>query len=125
MMRAAQIRAELKERRIDFSDCYDKESLADKLVEARAGRIEGTPLPPPPGAAKQTEFGAQSRQGEAVDMEDVFKAAGWTGEPNEPSPVDTARSPGMNRNFGEVTQADFKKPWTGGAGGKPRRGRYG
>ena len=38
-MRASQIKAELIERRIDFTDCFDKESLADKLSQARAGLI--------------------------------------------------------------------------------------
>ena len=47
MMRAAEIKAELKERQIDFSDCFDKESLADKLDKARAGLIGPTPPPPP------------------------------------------------------------------------------
>jgi hypothetical protein len=40
----------------------------------------------------------------------------------DPSNVDTARSPGMSRNFGGVPQSDFKKPYSGGAGKK--KGRY-
>ena len=133
MMRAAQIKEELKERRIDFTDCFDKESLADKLVQARAGLISPMPAPAPPtapaprGAAKGGfEFGAESRQGENMSMEDAFKAAGWTGEESgkDPNRVDEGRSPGLNRNFGDVSQADFRKPYTGGSGGQ-RRGRYG
>lgn len=120
-MQAMYIKAELAERRIDFSDCFDKESLADKLVQARAGLISPMPLPPPPppapGAASgDYEFGRQSRQGEEdASMEDAFKAAGWTGgSSGDPSQVDTARSPGLNRNFRDIDQADFKKPYTRG-----------
>jgi len=76
------------------------------------------------GAAKgDFEFGSESRQGEEDDMEAAFRAAGWTGgEAKDPGNVDTARSPGMNRNFGDVAQSDFKKPYSGGAGKK--KGRY-
>ena len=37
----------------------------------------------------------------------------------DPSNVDTARSPGMNRDFTAVDQADFRKPYSV----HPRRGR--
>ena len=40
----------------------------------------------------------------------------------DPSNVDTARSPGLNRDFTAVDQADFRKPYTPGGGGK--KGRY-
>ena len=68
------------------------------------------------GTAKgDFEFGAETRQGEEEqDLEDAFKAAGWTGEQSGSTPVDTARSPGMNRNFGNVPQSDFKKPYSRG-----------
>ena len=124
-MRVKQIKAELLERRIDFSDCFDKEGLEDKLVKARAGLISAPPPPSAPrpqsaptmrGTAKgDFEFGAETRQGEEEqDLEDAFKAAGWTGEQSGSTPVDTARSPGMNRNFGNVPQSDFKKPYSRG-----------
>ncbi len=35
-MRVSEIKSELDLRGIDYSDCFDKESLAQKLVEARA-----------------------------------------------------------------------------------------
>mmetsp|Transcript_11170 Transcript_11170/g.24379 ORF Transcript_11170/g.24379 Transcript_11170/m.24379 type:complete len:245 (-) Transcript_11170:420-1154(-) len=127
MMRAAQIKAELKERRIDFTDCFDKESLADKLIQARAGLIRPATVPTPRGAAKGAfEFGAESRQGEDdTSLDDAFKAAGWTGEaPKDPSKVDEGRSPGLRRNFGDVPVSDFKKPYSSG-GGEQKRGRYG
>jgi len=34
-MRVAEIKAELSMRKVDFSDCFDKESLVNKLQEAR------------------------------------------------------------------------------------------
>jgi len=118
-MRAAQIKAELRERRIDFADCFDKESLADKLGQARAGLISPPTVPPPPGAAKgEFEFGVETRQGEDEKsmLEDAFKAAGWTGQgPGDPSKVDTARSPGMSRNFADVDVSDFRKPYSRGS----------
>jgi len=120
-MRVSQIKAELKDRRIVSSDCFDKESLADRLVRARAGLISPPPPPPPPrtGAGKDGdfEFGAEFRQSEAdAHMEDAFKAAGWTGEgTGEPSKVDNMRSPGLNRNFGDMPGSDFKKPYSRGS----------
>ena len=36
MKRQKEIKAELELRRVDFSDCFDKESLALRLAEARA-----------------------------------------------------------------------------------------
>lgn len=117
-MRASQIKGELKERGIDFSDCFDQESLADKLVKVRAGMIEA-PLPPRVvGAGKGNfDFGMESKQGQDKSMEDAFKAAGWTGTSSEEvSNVDTARSPGLSRNFGAVDSKDFRKPYTPGRG---------
>ena len=35
-MRVAEIKSELDLRGINYSDCFDKESLANKLIEARA-----------------------------------------------------------------------------------------
>lgn len=35
-MRVSEIKSELEMRGVDYSDCFDKESLADRLVEARA-----------------------------------------------------------------------------------------
>ena len=130
-MRVAEIKAELLERQIDFSDCFDKDGLADKLVKARAGLVQprgvavapgggGRAIPEgaidgsintPAGAAKGVEYGAETRLGEE-DMDAAFKAAGWTGEQADSASVDTSRSPGMNRNFGSVSQSDFKKPYT-------------
>ena len=117
-MRVKQIKEELKERRINYRDCFDKESLVDKLEQARAGLIEAPPIPPPRGAAKGGfEYGAESKQGEEdASMEDAFKAAGWTGkEAGDPKKTDQARSPGLNRNFGDMDSGDFRKPYS-----KPR-----
>ena len=71
---------------------------------------------PHTGAARNFEYGAQTRQdGEEAAMEDAFKAAGWTGEEKkDPSKTDQASSPGLGRNFGDVDRDDFRKPWTGG-----------
>jgi len=134
-MRASQIKDELRKRDIGFADCFDKESLADKLVQARMGLISPPPPPPPPptpppaapprGAANGGfEYGFESRQDEDMSMEEAFRAAGWTGEKDKkPAQVDTARSPGLQRNFGDVDVADFKKPYSGGGPGK--KSRYG
>jgi thioredoxin 1 len=37
-MRLSEIKSELKERKIDFSDCFDKESLILKLIDARQNK---------------------------------------------------------------------------------------
>ena len=77
------------------------------------------------GAAKGSfEFGTESRQGEDMDLEEAFRQAGWVPgqDKKDPNQVDTARSPGMARDFTQVDQSDFKKPYTGGGGG--RKGRY-
>ena len=101
-----------------------------RLLDARSGKIQPIPpppAPPPKGAAKSGfEYGAETVQGsDDSSLEDAFKAAGWTGEEaKDPNNVDTARSPGINRNFGDVPQSDFKKPYSG-PGGAGRKGRYG
>lgn len=127
-MRASQIKAELKERRIEFGDCFDKESLVDKLVQARTGQIRPAPVPPPRGAPAggNFEYGAESRLGEEdASMEEAFRAAGWTGkEESDPSKVDEGRSPGMNRNFADMDIGDFKQPYSGGSSGSGRKSRY-
>lgn len=140
MMSAADIKEELTQRRISFDDCFDKESLVDKLVQARAGLIRSSPpsaaqpaaqpgaapasRPPAPQPERQPfQFGAETRQSDNMDMDEVFKAAGWTGGgESDVNNVDTARSPGLNRNFGALGTADFRKPYTGGTPG--RKGRY-
>ena len=39
-MRLSEIKSELQDRKIDFSDCFDKESMVQKLTEARANNID-------------------------------------------------------------------------------------
>ena len=41
-MRLSEIKSELKERKIDFSDCFDKESMVAKLTDARANNIDNS-----------------------------------------------------------------------------------
>lgn len=41
-MRLSEIKAELKERKVDFSDCFDKESMVAKLADARANNIDNS-----------------------------------------------------------------------------------
>ena len=38
-MRLSEIKSELKERKVDFSDCFDKESMIEKLADARKNNI--------------------------------------------------------------------------------------
>jgi thioredoxin 2 len=49
-MRVAEIKSELQTLKIDFSDCFDKESLVARLKEARDGTVlpmqDKTPVPP-------------------------------------------------------------------------------
>lgn len=127
-MRIAEIKAELKQLGVGFGDCFDKESLVGKLVWARANPPP-PPRPPPrtqqpqqPRARrdnshlweKKVEFGAESSMGSDIDM-DVFAQAGWTGEEKKEgmSPVDHDRSPGLNRNFDELSTDDFKQSYRG------------
>ncbi|KAL9180202.1 hypothetical protein ACHAXT_008172 [Thalassiosira profunda] len=44
-MRLREIQSELKERSISYADCFDRESLAKRLVEAREGLVEPTVQP--------------------------------------------------------------------------------
>ena len=107
-----------------FDDCFDKESLVERLVQARLREIadKAASMPSSTGAAKGVDFGAETRLGEDDDSEAVFRAAGWSGEQAEDdtSRVDQDRSPGLNRNFGKDSQSDFKKPWSGGGREKYR-----
>ena len=41
-MRVKEIQAELKERNISYDDCFDKESLVQRLIDAREGIVKGT-----------------------------------------------------------------------------------
>ena len=140
MMSAGEIKEELTQRRISFGDCFDKDSLVDKLVKARAGLIRPSPpsaiqsavqpaaappsQPPSPQPERQGfQFGAETRQSDNMDMDDVFKAAGWNGGgESDVHNVDSARSPGLKRNFGAMGTTDFRKPYTGGQ--PDRKGRY-
>ena len=128
-MRVSEIKAELKERQVSFADCFDKESLAAKLIWARENpappkpkqqqRQPSRPSPqqrtakPSPPPRQNIEFGAESDMDSDIDM-DVFKQAGWEPEAKKGmSPVDHDRSPGLNRNFDEIPTDDFKKPYFG------------
>jgi len=128
-MRIAEIKTELEQLRVGFGDCFDKESLVDKLVFARANP---SPPPRPPSRPQQpqqprarrdnshlwekkVEFGAESSMNSDIDM-DVFAQAGWTGEEKRKgmSPVDQDRSPGLNRNFDDMSTDDFKQSYRRG-----------
>lgn len=121
-MRVGEIKAELQEIGVGFADCFDKESLVDKLLKARANPPPKRRPPPPrrrPAAAAppprtNVEFGAESDMNSDIDM-DVFAQAGWTAESAKKgmSPVDHDRSPGLNRNFDDIPTDDFKKPYYG------------
>eukprot|EP00548_Thalassiothrix_antarctica_P003465 CAMPEP_0194140184 /NCGR_PEP_ID=MMETSP0152-20130528/9762_1 /TAXON_ID=1049557 /ORGANISM="Thalassiothrix antarctica, Strain L6-D1" /LENGTH=245 /DNA_ID=CAMNT_0038838331 /DNA_START=58 /DNA_END=795 /DNA_ORIENTATION=+ len=119
-MKLSEIKAELKQRRIDFSDCFDKEGIVEKLVQARNGLID--PMPEPTSQSTTTQqssnnfdFGAETQADDTSSMDDAFKAAGWTGVGSDPpKPVDEARTPGMSRNFDNIDTDDFKKSFSPG-----------
>lgn len=130
-MRVAEIKAELKELRVGCGDCFDKESLVTRLKFARANPPPPpTPPPqsPPPRSQQQpqqqrtrpspwgepVEFGAESNMNSDIPM-DVFAQAGWTGEEKNKGmrPVDHDRSPGLNRNFDDLSTDDFKQAYRG------------
>ncbi|CAJ1946005.1 unnamed protein product [Cylindrotheca closterium] len=124
-MRVAEIKAELKTLRVGFGDCFDKESLVTRLEFARSNPPPPPPPPrpeptraaasrPPPRPSSRVEFGAESDMNSDVDM-DVFAQAGWTGEERRKgtSAVDHDRSPGLNRNFDELSTDDFKQSYRG------------
>mmetsp|Transcript_8135 Transcript_8135/g.19649 ORF Transcript_8135/g.19649 Transcript_8135/m.19649 type:complete len:176 (+) Transcript_8135:193-720(+) len=122
-MRVAEIKAELKQLRVGCGDCFDKESLITRLNFARANPPP-PPTPPPRPAARpsappprqsRVEFGQESDMNSDIDM-DVFAQAGWTGEEKRKgglSDVDHDRSPGLNRNFDELSTDDFKQSYRG------------
>ena len=105
--------------------------------------IEKEFVPDIEAAKGDFEFGKETVQGAANDkdlMDEAFKAAGWTvrqaaaqthtdqahsaahgrgrtrqGTPaTDPSKVDEVRSPGLNRNFGEIDRDEFRKPYSPG-----------
>mmetsp|Transcript_10562 Transcript_10562/g.23387 ORF Transcript_10562/g.23387 Transcript_10562/m.23387 type:complete len:365 (+) Transcript_10562:133-1227(+) len=45
-MRLREIQSELKEKNISYADCFDKESLVKRLIEARDGLVAPSPSPP-------------------------------------------------------------------------------
>ena len=40
-MRIKEMKEELKSMSVDFSDCFDKDSLMERLVDARSGKVQG------------------------------------------------------------------------------------
>ena len=54
-MRVAEIRDELKDLKIDFSDCFDKESLVLRLQDARTGKVVASPPDAVKAAATETD----------------------------------------------------------------------
>jgi hypothetical protein len=123
-MRVGEIKAELKELRVGCTDCFDKESLVEKLLWARANPRpppppssppRAAPSPPPPPRPKNAvDFGAESDMNSDIDM-DVFAQAGWSADSAKKKggmgSVDQDRSPGLNRNFDQLGTDDFKKPY--------------
>ena len=60
-MRLREIQSELKEMNISYADCFDRESLVKRLIEARDGLVE--PSAPPPekvGADAVGDHGTQT-----------------------------------------------------------------
>ena len=45
-LRVSEIKQELKDRGISFQDCFDKESLIQRLQEAREGKVQAAPKQP-------------------------------------------------------------------------------
>ena len=56
-------------------------------------------------AKESRGFSAAHRDMQSAPLEVV------DGQKGDPSKVDTARSPGMRRNFADIDLADFKKPY--------------
>jgi len=72
-MRVAEIKSELDLRGIEYIDCFDKESLAQKLVQARAsGKADPSII---------DQFNEQRQKEEVMDIEDdiLNKATGGDG----------------------------------------------
>jgi thioredoxin len=53
-MRVHDIKEELKAMGVSSSDCFDKDSLCERLVDARSGKVKGTPKPTPSASAAET-----------------------------------------------------------------------
>lgn len=64
-MRLSEIKSELKERKINFSDCFDKESMVQKLADARANNIDNSSSDPQDDKEEENESASDDREEES------------------------------------------------------------
>eukprot|EP00581_Thalassiosira_minuscula_P016919 CAMPEP_0183712478 /NCGR_PEP_ID=MMETSP0737-20130205/7594_1 /TAXON_ID=385413 /ORGANISM="Thalassiosira miniscula, Strain CCMP1093" /LENGTH=391 /DNA_ID=CAMNT_0025941095 /DNA_START=79 /DNA_END=1254 /DNA_ORIENTATION=- len=81
-MRLREIQTELKEMNISYADCFDRESLVKRLVEARDGLIAPT-IPPATEATTESSSNASE-------------------EPSQPASADTTTTEEPNKNTKEA-----------------------
>jgi thioredoxin 1 len=79
-MRLSEIKSELKDRIIDFSDCFDKESMVQKLVDARANNIDNSSSDLQDDKEKEIESASDDRKEESPSSS-PNKAAASDDEP--------------------------------------------
>mmetsp|Transcript_5910 Transcript_5910/g.8357 ORF Transcript_5910/g.8357 Transcript_5910/m.8357 type:complete len:337 (-) Transcript_5910:56-1066(-) len=90
-MKLREIQAELKTMKVDYSDCFDRDSLTKRLVEARSGTIKSkNTVKEGMGATNQKENGAES--GSSGDEEQKTNDAPAS-DVKEPTPAPAAPTP--------------------------------
>jgi len=67
-MTVSEIRSELISLGVDFSDCFDKESLLERLKDAREGRVQST-SPSPKSSSAGSGDGASTASGTSANPE--------------------------------------------------------
>eukprot|EP00566_Odontella_aurita_P014816 CAMPEP_0113588942 /NCGR_PEP_ID=MMETSP0015_2-20120614/35809_1 /TAXON_ID=2838 /ORGANISM="Odontella" /LENGTH=340 /DNA_ID=CAMNT_0000494899 /DNA_START=4 /DNA_END=1026 /DNA_ORIENTATION=+ /assembly_acc=CAM_ASM_000160 len=87
-MRLSEMKAELKERGVSFADCFDRESLTKRLVDARDGTAPGATEPKPAADEEATAATNDSSGAETVS----------DGESTAPPP-DSDTSPPPSSSF--------------------------
>ncbi|KAL7542398.1 hypothetical protein ACHAXR_011747 [Thalassiosira sp. AJA248-18] len=85
-MRLREIQSELKERNISYADCFDRESLVKRLVEARDGLVQ--PTTPPP--KKEEDDTPQVAETAAPTADDTTTAAEPITSPNDDNSNNTS-----------------------------------
>mmetsp|Transcript_5179 Transcript_5179/g.8827 ORF Transcript_5179/g.8827 Transcript_5179/m.8827 type:complete len:215 (-) Transcript_5179:106-750(-) len=99
-MRVSEIKAELKLRNVDFSDCFEKESLAARLASAR---MQGKADP-----SLVDDFKQRIEEKETIDIDDEVLQSAVGGDGTLPGgmPPDMLRSLMSNPELVELLQSE-------------------
>lgn len=89
-MRLGEMKAELKERGVSFADCFDRESLTRRLVDARDGKV--APAPAAPKETAPTAVAEEEVSPKKTEVTETETTVGGAEAPSSPTPSSKSSS---------------------------------